>query len=97
MGFWQARLPGIEESSALEKVWEVWEPRNFACDRGWILISGPRDGGERSDHEEGADESCGTAINSGLVLEVEAGGECAPPHRSEWKNVSMEHKEGACE
>lgn len=37
------------------------------------------------------------AVNSVLVLGAEARGECAPSRRSEWKNVSMEHKEGACE
>lgn len=77
------------------KVWEVWS-LDTVCDQRWILISGLRDWVKCSDQET-IDKSCQMAVNSGLALEVEASGECVPPQRSEWKNVSMEHKEAACE
>lgn len=91
MRVWRAPLPGVQSRAAPRK-----GIASLECGKCVDLDFGPKEtrvyGRSRT-----LETRAGHAIRSAWSWELEREGECTPPKRNEWKNMSMEHKEGVCE
>lgn len=91
MRVWRAPLPGVQSWATPRK-----GIASLECGKCVDLDFWPKEtrvyGWSRT-----LETRAGHAIRSAWSWELERAGECAPPKRNEWKNMSMEHKEGVCE